>query len=469
VGRDEARRRIVELMRQVEHLSFCYYVLDRPEATDAEFDRLFAELKRLEDSFPDLADPGSPTLKVGFVPSTEFRELRHRIPLLSLANAMSFEELESWEERLARILKLTDGLQEALKYVCELKIDGLSIALTYRAGEFVEGATRGNGTVGEDVTLNLKTVRLLPARLTGLPVPGASESRLPELVEVRGEVYMPISSFAELNRALAEEGKPAFANPRNAASGSLRQKDPRVTARRKLKLWIYELHVTDSFIEEPQSHAESLKMLEDLGLPVCPHRAHASGLAEVRQFCRLWADRRHTLDYQTDGVVVKLDNRSLWELAGATAHSPRWAVAFKYPPEEAETVVEAVEFEVGRTGAITPVARLKPVSLAEIIAVANEINAHFLKRFTVESDEEVGIMGFLSASRKGHVPGPGVLRVMGPMNKQHLQIIREGLEDYRHRCPGFGLDREGRRVVVGQVAADLLNFALRLNAFRYLR
>ena len=379
---DQARQRVEELRRLIEHHNFCYYVLDRPEASDAEYDELFRELQRLEAAYPDLLTAGSPTQKVGAPPSTDFKAVKHRVALMSLANAMNFEELERWEERLLRTLGATD---DGLSYMCELKIDGLSIALTYENGRFVQGATRGNGEVGEDVTLNLRTIASLPQQLGAL-----AGGKVPDVLEVRGEVYMPISSFSALNSELAEAGQPTFANPRNAASGSLRQKDPRVTARRKLSLWTYAAYVVDDAILQPATHAETLELLAGLTLPVDSHRKLSVGLAGVKEFCNYWAQRRFELDYQTDGVVVKVNDRTRWERLGSTAHSPRWAIAFKYPPEEAETVIEDVGFEVGRTGAVTPVAYLAPVKLAgTVVKRASLHNADQIRRLDVRVGDTV--------------------------------------------------------------------------------
>ncbi|MBP9091708.1 NAD-dependent DNA ligase LigA [bacterium] len=376
-----ARLRIEQLRKEVEHHRFCYYALDAPELSDGDFDLLYRELERLEKEFPELIVPESPTQRVGASPSTEFTSVRHRIPMLSLANAMSKDDLVEWQERLVRGLEIEDE-ETNFEFVCEHKIDGLSIALTYENGVFIKGATRGNGEVGEDVTLNLKTIKSLPQKLkpiavladgtidiavnTSGAVSGASgsEPRMPTHIEVRGEVYMPVSSFTALNNALREENEAVFANPRNAASGSLRQKDPRKTAARKLSLWTYFIYVIDDEIKQPRSQAENLNLLAALGLPVEPSRQKVSGLDKVRDFVDHWSDLRHELDYQTDGVVIKLDDRKLWDRLGNTSHSPRWAIAFKYPPEEAETVLEDICFDVGRTGAVTPTAWLAPVSLA---------------------------------------------------------------------------------------------------------
>jgi DNA ligase (NAD+) len=383
--REQALTRIEDLRRTLQHHSFCYYVLDQPEIGDFEFDSLFRELQSLESKYPEFLTPDSPTQKVGVAPSTEFGAVRHRVPLMSLANAMSFEELDGWQERLLRTLGLTEADKGKLVYVCELKIDGLSVALTYKQGVLIEGATRGNGVVGEEVTLNLKTVKAIPHKLS--PPPGGS---MPELLEVRGEVYMPVSSFQKLNAELAESGQQLFANPRNAAAGSLRQKDPRVTARRNLGYWAYFAYVTGSALAEPTSHDKTLQLLSKLGLPVESNRAVVGSLQGVKEFCEFWNHRRHQLDYQTDGVVVKLDCRRLWQEIGATSHSPRWAIAFKYPPEEADTVVESIELDVGRTGAVTPAANLRPIKLAgTTVKRATLHNAEQIKRLDVRVGDTV--------------------------------------------------------------------------------
>lgn len=465
-----------ELCRQVEHHRFCYYVLDHPQISDAEFDRLYRELISLEEQYPELKLPESPTQKVGAPPSTTFKQVKHRIAMLSLANAMSDEELRRWHERIVRrlaakwiqeklehlqlqplelfptsteeseIVKTTERLQinsqeidetkpPKLDYICELKIDGLSVALTYKNGILLQGATRGNGDVGEDVTYNLKTIAGIPHKL---------KSRVPELLEVRGEVYMPTSSFVALNEALLQDGDSTFANPRNAASGSLRQKDPRITAQRKLAFWAYFAYITDSHYPQPKTHGETLSLLESWGFPVEPHHKLASSIDEVSQFCAQWRDRRHDLDYQTDGIVIKLDNRSLWDLFGATNHSPRWAIAYKYPPVESETIVEAVHFDVGRTGAVTPVAWLKPVKLAgTTVKRASLHNADQIKRLDVRLEDTVVV-------RKAGEVIPYVVMVKIDMRHHNnpplafpdkcpacaTELVRTG-DEVAYRCPNI--------------------------------
>jgi DNA ligase (NAD+) len=431
--KEDAVDRIDDLRRQVEHHRFQYYVLDKPEISDADFDKLFRELQQLEESFPELITPGSPTQKVGAAPSTEFKQIKHRIPMLSLANAMSADDLDKWGERIARGLDLSPEDAEKLKYVCELKIDGLSIALTYRNGHLDHGATRGNGDVGEDVTLNLKTIESLPQKLT--PKNGA---RVPELLEVRGEVYMPISSFDQLNKALTESGQPTFANPRNAASGGLRQKDPRNTAKRKLAVWTYFAYVTPAS-DEPRTHEGTLELLQNLGLPVNKERAVVQGMAGVKKFCDDFFDKRHSMAYQTDGVVIKLDERSLWGQLGTTSHSPRWAIAYKYPPDEEETIVEKIEFDIGRTGAVTPAACLKPVQLAgTTVKRATLHNFEQIRRLDVRVGDTVVV-------RKAGEIIPEVLRVVTEKRPANSVPVEEP-----HQCPVCegALERIGTEVAL---------------------
>ncbi|MBX9669369.1 MAG: NAD-dependent DNA ligase LigA [Candidatus Obscuribacterales bacterium] len=450
---DAARQRMEELSRSVEHHRFQYYVIDSPDISDAAFDELYKELIALEEQYPELKSPDSPTAKVGAPPSTEFKQVEHRVPMLSLSNAMGAEDLAKWEERIVKGLDLPEQSNSAaLKYACELKIDGLSIALTYKRGEFVEGATRGDGSVGEDVTLNLKTISALPMKLTPLPVADdgrvlpegwcdqdVAEQRIPELVEVRGEVYMPVSAFQSLNEALVDANEPTFANPRNAASGSLRQKNPRVTAKRRLSIWVYFVYITDDVIEQPATHSESLSLLKRLGLPVEPNHEVVDGVVAVQAFCDRWGTVRHGLDYQTDGVVVKLNERDLWGTLGATSHSPRWAVAYKYPPEEAETVLEDVQFEVGRTGAVTPVAILSPVKLAgTTVKRASLHNADQIARLDVRVGDVVVV-------RKAGDIIPEILSV-NPAKRKADSVAFQ----YPTRCPICDtlLTREGDEVAV---------------------
>ena len=432
---EQARKEIEDLTRRVEHHRLCYYVLDRPEISDAEFDMLFSELQRLEKEFPELIIPGSPTEKVGALPSTDFKQVKHRIPMLSLANAMGREDLERWSERLYRNL---DDQNESSKIVfaCELKIDGLSIALTYKKGKLVQGATRGNGEIGEDVTFNLITIADLPKELRSIELDG--QPYMPELIEVRGEVYMPNSSFSNLNDKLRSENEATFANPRNAASGSLRQKDPSKTAKRKLGLWAYFIYITDERFRELNLHWDNLKLLQQLGFPVKPNRRLAANMDDVINFCDDWQESRHKLDYQTDGIVIKVNDRQLWGTLGATAHSPRWAIAYKYPPEEADTIIEDIHFDVGRTGAVTPVAWLAPVKLAgTTVKRATLHNAEQIKRLDIRVGDTVVV-------RKAGEVIPEILSV-----RLEKRQARSAPFVYPSTCPicGTTLERDGQEVV----------------------
>ncbi|NLG68102.1 MAG: NAD-dependent DNA ligase LigA [Firmicutes bacterium] len=342
------QERVRALRDQIAYHDYRYYVLDAPVISDAEYDALMRELRELEQRHPQLVTPDSPPQRVGGAPLPEFGSVRHRTPMLSLDNAYSVEELRAWAARVARLLP-----GEPVSFVTELKIDGLAISLEYEDGRFVRGATRGDGTVGEDVTQNLRTIRSIPLRLRC----DGSVS-----LDVRGEVYMVKSAFARLNEERARRGEPLFANPRNAAAGSVRQLDPSVTAGRPLDIFCYTLAYLEG-MELPPTHWERLQLLRELGLRVNPHVRRCESLDEVVDYIEYWSHRRHELDYETDGIVVKVDRIDQQERLGTTAKSPRWAIAYKYPAEQAVTRVLAIDVNVGRTGALTPVAVLEPVRL----------------------------------------------------------------------------------------------------------
>ena len=348
-----AAGRHAALAAQVQRANELYYGQDAPELTDAEYDGLFQELVALETAFPQLVTPDSPTQRIGGAPSGTFDEVRHRRPMLSLGNAFSHDELRAFDARVRRGLGLPAAPEPAdeLRYVAELKIDGLAVSLRYERGRFVQGATRGDGTTGEEVTANLRTIERVPDRLAE-----------PVTLDVRGEVFMPRSEFARINAEREEAGLPVYANPRNSGAGSLRQKDPEVTARRLLSAWFYQL------LEEgdagPPTQAGALERLERLGLPVNPNRQADLDIDAVIAFTETWREKRHDLPYETDGVVVKVDRVDQQERLGMVSRAPRWAIAFKYPPEQVETVVEDIVPYVGRTGTLTPVAHLRPVKVA---------------------------------------------------------------------------------------------------------
>ena len=359
---EQARLRAAELRAELEHHGHLYYVLDRPEISDAEYDRLFRELLDLEARWPGLQTPGSPTQRVGGAPSGSFAKYRHRTPMLSLANAFSPEEVEAFRRRIQRVVPDVDH------FVCELKIDGLAMSLTYRDGELVSGATRGDGVEGEDVTANVCTIRSIPFRLRSLP------AGMPAEFEVRGEVYMPKRSFAALNQQLEEQGRQTYANPRNAAAGAVRQLDPTVTAGRGLQTFMYQLDPPGP----ARSQTEVLRLLGEMGFRVNPNWREVDGDGIVA-YLEHWQDARHQLDYETDGVVIKVDSRDIQAELGAVSRSPRWAVAYKFPPEERETRVLDIFVNVGRTGTCTPVAVLEPVLIA----------GSTVQRCTLHNEDEV--------------------------------------------------------------------------------
>ena len=351
---DAAVARHAELAEIVDQANRLYYQEDAPELADAEYDALFRELVALESAHPELITSDSPTQRVGGAISTTFDEVRHRRPMLSLGNAFSHDELRAFDTRVRRGLGLPPAPEPApdLRYVAELKIDGLAITLRYERGRFVQGATRGDGTTGEDVTANLRTIESVPARLAK-----------PATVDARGEVFMPKREFARINAEREEAGLPLYANPRNSGAGSLRQKDPQVTADRLLSTWSYQL-IEEGGPAEIASQSAALERLETLGFPVNPNREAGLDIDGVIAFTETWREDRHGLPYETDGVVVKVDRFDQQERLGMVSRAPRWAIAFKFPPEQVESVVEDIVPYVGRTGTLTPVAHLRPTKVA---------------------------------------------------------------------------------------------------------
>ncbi|WP_152991278.1 NAD-dependent DNA ligase LigA [Frankia sp. R43] len=341
------RARAAELARDLEEHAHRYYVLDAPTIADAEYDALLRELDQIEQRYPELRTADSPTQKVAGSYSTLFTPVTHLERLLSLDNVFDEDGFHAWAARAARE-------QPVEAWLCELKIDGLAVDLVYEAGALVSAATRGDGRTGEDITLNVRSLRSVPARLRGRGVP--------ELLEVRGEVYFPTAGFAELNASLVEAGKAPFANPRNAAAGSLRQKDPRVTASRPLAMIVHGLGANRGFEVESQSAA--YERLAELGLPVSTRYQVCAGVDEVLAFVRAWGEQRHDVEHEIDGVVIKVDGFAQQRRLGATSKAPRWAVAFKYPPEEVTTRLRDIQVNVGRTGRVTPFGVLEPVKVA---------------------------------------------------------------------------------------------------------
>ncbi len=345
---DEITARVDALRDQIRYHNERYHGLDDPEISDADYDALVGELRGLEDEFPEVVTPDSPTQLVGGAASATFAAVTHRVPMMSLDNAFSFDELVAWGTRAERGLAAAGAA--TMRFVCELKIDGLAMSVRYEAGRLVQAATRGDGRTGEDVTANVKTIKALPHRLDGAP----------QVLEVRGEVYMPVAAFDALNKRQAEAGDRLFANPRNSAAGSLRQKDPKITASRELSIWCYQLGEVEGG-PEFTSHHETLDMLRDLGLPVNPEIRTLDTLEAVYEYCSSWEHERHSLPYEIDGVVVKIDDLAQRAALGATSHAPRWAIAYKFPPEERVTTLRDIMVSIGRTGKATPFAMLEPV------------------------------------------------------------------------------------------------------------
>lgn len=345
----EAREKHAELAEQVEEHRFRYYVKDQPVVSDAEFDTLLRALEALEEEHPELRTPDSPTQKVAGQYETDFASVEHRERMLSLDNAFDDEELATWAERVARDVGTPD-----FHFLCELKVDGLAVNLTYEHGRLTRAATRGDGRAGEDITPNVRTIADIPERLQG--------DRIPELVEVRGEVYFPMEAFEALNARLVEAGDKPFANPRNAAAGSLRQKDPKVTATRPLHMVVHGIGAREGF--EITRLSEAYGLLREWGLPTSTHNKVVAGLPEVREFIAYYGENRHSVAHEIDGVVVKLDEIPLQGRLGSTARAPRWAIAWKYAPEEVNTRLVDIKVGVGRTGRVTPYAQVEPVTVA---------------------------------------------------------------------------------------------------------
>ena len=411
--------RSTALREQIRRHEHAYYVLDMPEISDAEFDALFLELRRLEEEHPELVTADSPTQRVGGEVSEQFAKVRHRSPMLSLGNAFDEAEIRAFDKR-AR-----DSVGTDIKYCAELKIDGLAISLTYEKGRLTRAATRGDGTVGEDVTANIRTIRSVPLTIT--PVAG-----LPDTFEVRGEVYFPIAAFEKLNREIEAQGKPRFVNPRNTAAGSVRQIDPNVTKSRDLQTFMYTLDPAGP----ARSQWEVLRTLEKMGFRVNKHRRRLASIDEVIEYHAEWQRKRHELEHEIDGVVIKVDRFDQQLELGLVARSPRWAIAFKYAPEQAETEVESIDCYVGRTGVLTPVAHVKPVIVGGVT----------VRNITMHNEAQVNEKGvYVGARVVIHRAGdviPEIVSVVDPKQGWRMpakcpvcggEVVRE--EPYiAHRC-----------------------------------
>ncbi|MBU1355854.1 MAG: NAD-dependent DNA ligase LigA [Candidatus Edwardsbacteria bacterium] len=363
MARSSTKNEITKLRQEIKKHDRLYYVLARPEISDGEYDALMRRLIELEKQHPDLVAPDSPTQRVGGAPLPGFTQVRHPAPMLSLDNTYNEEDLREFDQRVSKGL-----VGQSYRYVVELKIDGVAVALFYRGGLLEYGATRGDGAKGDDITANLKTIRSIPLSLD------ASESEL----EVRGEVYLSKKEFARLNDIKQQEGQAVFANPRNAAAGSLKQLDPRAVARRKLSIFVYGMGRPPGKLDR---HYQAMKFLKDLGFKVNPNIELCQDISQVIDYCNQWEQKRDALDYEIDGMVIKVDSYAQQRQLGATSHSPRWAIAYKFPARQAATILRSVEFSLGRTGVVTPVANLEPVLLSgSVVSRATLHNDDELKR-----------------------------------------------------------------------------------------
>ena len=412
-----AEQRAAELRELLDRHNRLYYVLDEPEIGDDEYDALLDELRAIEAEHPELRAPDSPTQRVGAPPLERFEQVEHAEQMLSLGNARNEEELRAWENRLANYLKRLDIAASEFSYTTEPKIDGLAVSLTYSDGVLVRGATRGDGRVGEDVTQNLRTIGSVPLRIEGAP----------ELIEVRGEVYLPIAAFKALNERRAEAGEPAFANPRNSAAGSIRQLDPALAAERPLSIWCYGIGGVRGL--DLATHMDEVQWLSDRGFKVNPDTDHHRGVEGVVKRCHWWEERRETLDYEIDGVVVKVDERALWRELGIVGREPRWAIAWKFPPTTATTKLRDVVWNVGRTGHLVPFAMLEPVHVGGVtVSTATLHNEEDLARKDVRVGDEVVVM------RAGDV----IPQVVAPMVQRRKRGARRPAPP--KRCPACGTE-----------------------------
>jgi DNA ligase (NAD+) len=409
-------QRAEELRELLGHHNHLYYVLDEPEIGDDSYDRLLDELRGLEEEHPQLRTPDSPTQRVGAPPLQQFQQVEHLEAMLSLGNARNEEELRAWENRLANYLKRLDITASQFSYTTEPKIDGLAVTLTYEDGVLVRGATRGDGRVGEDVTQNLRTIGSVPLKMKGAA---------PALVEVRGEAYMPIAAFKALNERRAEAGEPTFANPRNSAAGSIRQLDPALAAERPLSTWFYGIGAVRGL--DLPTHMDEVEWLRDRGFKVNPDTDHHQGVEGVVKRCHWWEERRDELDYEIDGVVVKVDEKALWRELGVVGREPRWAIAWKFPPTTATTKLNRVVWNVGRTGHLVPFAMLEPVHVGGVtVSTATLHNEEDLARKEVREGDEVVVM------RAGDV----IPQVVSPLPQRRPKGARKPKPP--KKCPACG-------------------------------
>jgi DNA ligase (NAD+) len=408
--------RAAELRSEIERHNRLYYVQDEPEISDSDYDALLNELRDIEAEYPDLVTPDSPTQRVGAAPLAKFEPVRHLQPMLSLGNARNEDELRAWDQRIRNLLARERDVVE-LEYVTEPKIDGLAISLVYEDGVLTRGATRGDGEIGEDVTHNLRTIKAIPLRLTDAP----------PLIEVRGEAYLPRSAFARLNEQRAEAGEPTFANPRNSAAGSIRQLDPAITASRPLSMWAYSIGALEGLSFE--THKESLDWLAEHGFPVSPHVELHETIDQTVVACRAWEERRDSLDFETDGAVVKVNDLRTQHDLGVVGREPRGAIAWKFPPMTATTTLNAVMWNVGRTGHMVPFASLEPVQVSGVtVKLATLHNEEDILRKDVREGDEVIV------TRAGDV----IPRVISPTPAAQKRNDRSPAPAPPPKCPACG-------------------------------
>ena len=409
MSNSDVRHEMAKLAEEIRDHQYRYYVLDKPQISDAEFDSLWKKLVSLENKYPELRDPHTPTLDVGGGFATHFEQYDHREKMMSLDNAFGEDELDAWFERVAK--DLTNN-----SWLCEVKVDGLAINLLYENGKLTRALTRGNGTTGEDVTLNIKTISSIPHQLKG---------NFPSIVEVRGEVFFPLKKFNELNESLEESGKSVFANPRNAAAGSLRQKDPRVTASRPLAMVVHGIGAVEGFERPTQSDA--YEAMKSWGLPISNRYTVAKNHAEVKEFIDYYLEHRHDVEHEIDGVVIKVNERSQQKLLGTTSRAPKWAIAYKYPPEEVTTKLLDIKVSVGRTGRVTPFGFMEPVRVAG--STVTNATLH-----NIEEVQRKGVLiGDIVVLRKA---GDVIPEILGPVVEKRTG--KERTFEMPKQCPECG-------------------------------
>lgn len=439
---EEAKIRIDELRKEIEEHNKAYYELDNPRVSDAQYDELMRELGDLEREFPELATSDSPSHRVGGKPLEGFKNVQHRVPLLSLGNAFNGEDLRAFHRRVL------GALGENVEYVVELKIDGLSVALNYQNGVLISGATRGDGEVGEDITNNLKTLPTVPLKINS-PVLGLG---------VRGEAFMPKEAFSKLNKEREEAGEQVFANPRNAAAGSLRQLNSKVTASRQLQLFAYEVLYVEG--EELQTHDQGLSFLESQGFMVNEHKFHAQNIEDVIEYVNSWNEKRHELPYEIDGMVIKVNKLSQREEMGTTAKAPRWAIAYKFPAEQSETKVLDIIIQVGRTGVLTPIAALEPVKLA-----GSTVSRATLHNEDIILEKDIKIGDKVIIHKAGDII-PEVVRVLTEErdgSEKTFEMLKECPECGSHvvRLPGEAASRCTGAACPAQLREGIIHFMSR--------